>query len=151
MFSGCSNATHKMAATSRYLPLRRVDVIVEEENGSSPSSDDEDFIAQEARISAEEYGGCGRIGNNSLTSFSRPKFCEGAPDDDDDTSDSKFAYGEAVAILDQAAQACDQEFADHYTTTSSSQKMTDLKFRPDPRYLNQGCTFNNRITFMMSH
>ncbi len=96
---------------SRYRG-RAVEVILEEEGSSSnsdSSSDSDDFEQQEARMLAEE----GLRYNNSSSqrqqqqhpsTASRPK-CEGR-------EEQSNAYGEAMAILDQAALACDREFND---------------------------------------
>lgn len=90
-----------MMASSRYRgygssggAAPTVDVILEE-----GSSDDDDFMEQEARLNAEEQ--LQYSGNIS----SRPNSCEGRE------APSNTAYGEAVAILDQASLACDREFA----------------------------------------
>ena len=86
-----------------------VDVILEE-----GSSDDDDFIEQEARLRAQEleleleHGQRQRAGpqdtGSKLPNGSRPPFCA--------EGQEQNAYGEAVAILDQASSAFDQEFAD---------------------------------------
>ena len=99
-----------------------VDVILEE-----GSSDDDDFIEQEARIQAElleEQQQRGR--QDTLSNGSRPPFCEGQE------AESGNAYGEAVAILDQAAIACDQEFADQLQNNDLPSPVKPI-FRPDPR------------------
>ena len=72
-----------------------VDVILEEEI----SEDDSDFIAQEARIEAEEQ---------QHFNGSRPR-CEG----EESMQQQSDAYGEAMAILAQ----CDQEFANELNQT----------------------------------
>lgn len=98
-----------MMASSRYRGYSgsgaapTVDVILEE-----GSSDDDDFMEQEARLKAEEQLRSRQhhhysAGNNSISS--RPNSCEGREEP------SSTAYGEAVAILDQASLACDREFA----------------------------------------
>ena len=82
-----------------------VDVILEE-----GSSDDDDFIEQEARLRAQEdeehEQQRQRAGTQDikLPNGSRPPFCA--------EGQEQNAYGEAVAILDQASSAFDQEFAD---------------------------------------
>ena len=75
-----------------------VDVILEE-----GSSDDDDFIEQEARLRAQEEKE--RQRQDTDNNGSRPPFCA-------EGQEQANAYGEAVAILDQASSAFDQEFAD---------------------------------------
>ena len=102
-----------------------VDVILEE-----GSSDDDDFIEQEARIQAEleqqEHVEPRRQQQDILTNGSRPPFCEGQE------AHKGNAYGEAVDILDQALIACDQEFAEHQQNELPS-SLNKPTFRPDPR------------------
>ena len=108
-----------------------VDVILEE-----GSSDDDDFIEQEARIQAEleqHEQARSRQQQDSLSNGSRPPFCEGQE------AHKGNAYGEAVDILDQALIACDQEFADHHQNNAVRQQnelpisVNKPTFRPDPR------------------
>ena len=99
-----------------------VDVILEE-----GSSDDDDFIEQEARIQAElELQHDPRRQQDSLSNGSRPPFCEGQE------AHKGNAYGEAVDILDQALIACDQEFAEHQQNELPI-SINKPAFRPDPR------------------
>ena len=87
--------------SSRY---RTVDPILEEGSICSDEEDDgdsDDFEQQEARFVAEEEESC--FG-------SRPN-CEGEESKSD-------AYGDVFAILEQAAQACDQDLANQYQLTS---------------------------------
>ena len=86
--------------SSRY---RTVDPILEEGSICSDEEDDgdsDDFEQQEARFVAEEESCFG----------SRPN-CEGEESKSD-------AYGDVFAILEQAAQACDQDLANQYRLTS---------------------------------
>ena len=86
--------------SSRY---RTVDPILEEGSICSDEEDDgdsDDFEQQEARFVAEEESCFG----------SRPN-CEGEESKSD-------AYGDVFAILEQAAQACDQDLANQYQLTS---------------------------------
>ena len=103
-----------------------VDVILEE-----GSSDDDDFIEQEARIQAELEQHEPRRQQDSLSNGSRPPFCEGQE------AHKGNAYGEAVDILDQALIACDQEFADHHQNAVRQNELpisvNKPTFRPDPR------------------
>ena len=100
-----------------------VDVILEE-----GSSDDDDFIEQEARIQAEleQQHEQPRRQQDSLSNGSRPPFCEGQE------AHKGNAYGEAVDILDQALIACDQEFAEHQQNELPI-SINKPAFRPDPR------------------
>ena len=98
-----------------------VDVILEE-----GSSDDDDFIEQEARIQAELLEEQQQRRQDTLSNGSRPPFCEGQE------AESGNAYGEAVAILDQAAIACDQEFADQLQNNDLPIPVKPI-FRADPR------------------
>ena len=91
--------------SSRY---RTVDPILEEGSICSDEEDDDDvdrdsddFEQQEARFVAEEESHC--FG-------SRPN-CEGEESKSD-------AYGDVFAILEQAAQACDQDLANQYQLAS---------------------------------
>ena len=92
--------------SSRY---RTVDPILEEGSICSDEDDDDvdgdsdDFEQQEARFVAEEEESCNGFG-------SRPN-CEGEESKSD-------AYGDVFAILEQAAQACDQDLANQYQLTS---------------------------------
>ena len=91
--------------SSRY---RTVDPILEEGSICSDDDDDvdgdsDDFEQQEARFVAEEEESCNGFG-------SRPN-CEGEESKSD-------AYGDVFAILEQAAQACDQDLANQYQLTS---------------------------------
>ena len=90
--------------SSRY---RTVDPILEEGSICSDEEDDDDvdrdsddFEQQEARFVAEEESCFG----------SRPN-CEGEESKSD-------AYGDVFAILEQAAQACDQDLANQYQLAS---------------------------------
>ena len=87
--------------SSRY---RTVDPILEEGSICSDEEEDDgdsdDFEQQEARFVAEEESCFG----------SRPN-CEGEESKSD-------AYGDVFAILEQAAQACDQDLANQYQLTS---------------------------------
>ena len=89
------------------------------------SEDDSDFIAQEARIEAEEQ---------QHFNGSRPR-CEG----EESMQQQSDAYGEAMAILAQ----CDQEFANELNQTviglknEGSKNEVDIPL-PSPPAVNSG-------------